>query len=278
MKIFIVGLGLIGASYAEGLSQHHTIYAWNRTTSRIEQAIKEGIVSADNSLSKLSEADVVILGLYPKHNIAFIKEHQSLFKPGQFVTDVSGTKVWMIPEIEKILPEGISYTSHHPMAGKETSGYDVKDKDIFIGANFIIVKSERSTNQDETVLREIASELKFGRVMVVDAKTHDQLIAFTSQLTHVLAISLVNSDSFSQTKEATGDSYRDLTRIAKINANMWTELFSENKEALLEQIKNFEYQLDLVKDMIKKDEKENLISYMEKATEKRKSFDEDSNE
>ena len=98
MKIFIVGLGLIGASYAEGLSKKHTIYAWNRTTKRVEQAIKEGIVSNDNHLSKLSEADLVILGLYPKHNVQFVKEHLSLFRKGQIITDVSGTKVWMMKE------------------------------------------------------------------------------------------------------------------------------------------------------------------------------------
>lgn len=277
MKIFIVGLGLIGASYAEGLSTKHTIYAWNRTSTRVDKAIKEGIVSKDNDLSKLSEADIVILGLYPKDNITFVSDHQHLFKPGQVVTDVSGTKMWMMAEIEKVLPNGVSYTSHHPMAGKETSGYDAKDKSIFIAANFIIVKGKKSAVKDEIRLREIAADLKFGRVMVVDAKTHDQLIAFTSQLTHVLAISLVNADSFAETKEATGDSYRDLTRIAKINANMWTELFSENKTALLTQIKKFEDELDIVKEMIKNDEKEALISYMKKATEKRKTFDENPN-
>lgn len=278
MKIFIVGLGLIGASYAEGLAHKHTIYAWNRTEQRVADAINEGIVSKDNNLSKLSEADVVILGLYPKHNIAFVKEHQSLFKKGQIVTDVSGTKAWMVPEIEKVLPKGVSYTSHHPMAGKETSGYAVKDAKIFIGANFVIVKSDKSEPKDEVALREIAHDLQFGRVIVVDPKTHDQLIAFTSQLTHVLAISLVNADAFEETKEATGDSYRDLTRIAKINATMWSELFGENKEALLEQIKNFEIELDRVKDMIKNDQREELIAYMEKATEKRKTFDAHRNE
>ncbi len=273
MKIFIVGLGLIGASYAEGLSKKHTIYAWNRTKERVDEAIEEGIVSSDNALSKLSEADIVILGLYPKHNIDFVHKHQSLFRAGQIVTDVSGTKQWMVPEIEKVLPEGVSYTSHHPMAGKETSGYAVKDAHIFNHANFIIVKSDRSLKKDEMVLKQIAADLHFGKVIIVDPKKHDALIAFTSQLTHVLAISLVNADRFDETKEATGDSYRDLTRIAKINAAMWSELFSENKTSLLKQIDIFQEELEHVKQMIKHDKKEELISYMKKATEKRKTFD-----
>ncbi len=278
MKIFIVGLGLIGASYAEGLSKKHTIYAWNRTEARVAQAISEGIVEKDNELSKLSEVDLVILGLYPTYNIQFVKSYQDLFRPGQIVTDVSGTKQWMMPELAKVLPAGVTYTSHHPMAGKETSGYDVKDARIFNGANFIMVKGEKSDIKDEVVLRTIAKDLNFGRIIVVDAKTHDQLIAFTSQLTHVLAISLVNADRFDGTKEATGDSYRDLTRIAKINAPMWTELFSENKKALLEQIETFEQELDRVKDMIKEDKRNALIRYMEQATEKRKAFDENPDE
>lgn len=273
MKIFIVGLGLIGASYAEGLSKKHTIYAWNRTQERVDDAIKEGIVMKDNHLSKLSEADLVILSLYPKHNVSFVKHHQSLFRPGQIVTDVSGTKQWMMHELEQVLPSYVSYTSHHPMAGKETSGYHVKDANIFMNANFIIVKGTKSKREDEVVLRQIADDLKFGKIISVDPKTHDQLIAFTSQLTHVLAISLVNADSFEETKEATGDSYRDLTRIAKINADMWSELFAENKEALLKQINVFEQQLDKVKDMIKNDQRQELIAYMKKATEKRKTFD-----
>lgn len=276
MKIFIVGLGLIGASYAEGLHlKGHEIYAWNRSEDKVSKAIKEGIVENDNDLDKLTICDVVILSLYPKHNIEFINKYRYLFKRGQVITDVSGTKVWMMEEIEKILPEGLSYTSHHPMAGKEISGYDAKDYKIFRGANFVLVPSSKSQPKDEALLREIADELSFGKVLKVDAKTHDQLIAFTSQLTHVLAVALVNSDHFDETKDATGDSYRDLTRIAKINETMWTELFMENKPALLGVIRDFQNELQHMKSLILSDEKEALMKYMKKAKEKRFSFDKD---
>ncbi|MGE4320920.1 MAG: prephenate dehydrogenase [Acholeplasmataceae bacterium] len=276
MKIFIVGLGLIGASYAEGLKlKGHQIYAYNRSTDKVLKAIEEGIVEHDNHINKLSECDLIVLSLYPKHNIEFILNHQDLFREGQMVTDVSGTKVWMMDEIEKILPKGLSYTSHHPMAGKEISGYDAKDYRIFKGANFVLVPSRLSKQNDENILRQIADELAFGRILKVDAKTHDQLIAFTSQLTHVLAVALVNTDHFNETKDATGDSYRDLTRIAKINETMWTELFLENKPALLGVIKDFQDQLKHMEDMIKHDQKEDLMTYMKKAKEKRLTFDKD---
>ncbi len=274
MKIFIVGLGLIGASYAEGLHlKGHEIYAYNRSEDKVEKAIKEGIVESDNDLDKLSICEVVILSLYPKHNIEFIQKYRYLFKRGQIVTDVSGTKEWMMEEIIKNLPEGISYTSHHPMAGKEVSGYDAKDYKIFNGANFVIVPSEKTGANDEMILRQIADELSFGKILVVDDKTHDQLIAFTSQLTHVLAVALVNTDHFNETKDATGDSYRDLTRIAKINETMWTELFLENKPALLGVIRDFQNELQHMKNLIIEDEKEMLKAYMKKAKEKRISFD-----
>jgi prephenate dehydrogenase len=276
MKVFIVGLGLIGASYAEGLKQAgHQVYAFNRTESIVDLAIKEGILEKDNHLNKISEADLIILGLYPKHNIEFLKNHLHLLKKGQIITDVSGTKVWMMDEIEKIMPEGITYTSHHPMAGKEVSGYHAKDANIFKNANFVIVKGKKSQENDEIVLRNIAKDLGFGKITVTTPTKHDELIAFTSQLTHVIAVSLVHSDHLLETKRATGDSYRDLTRIAKINENMWTELFLENKQALLKKINDFEKELDDLKKLIKNDDKESIQTYLKEAKEKRKQFDED---
>ncbi len=276
MKVFIVGLGLIGASYAEGLKQAgHQVYAFNRTESIVDLAIKDGILEKDNHLHKISEVDLIVLGLYPKHNIEFLKQHLHLLKKGQIITDVSGTKVWMMDEIEKIIPNGITYTSHHPMAGKEVSGYHAKDANIFKNANFVIVKGKKSQENDEIVLRNIAKDLGFGKITVTTPTKHDELIAFTSQLTHVIAVSLVHSDHLEETKRATGDSYRDLTRIAKINENMWTELFLENKQALLKKINDFEKELDDLKKLIKNDDKEGIQTYLKEAKEKRKQFDED---
>ena len=275
MKIFIVGLGLIGASYAEGLKkQGHQIYGYNRTESTLDLAIKEGIIENDNHFEKISEADVIILGLYPEHNVEFLNKYQSFLREGQLITDVSGTKVWMMEEIDKIIPEGISYTSHHPMAGKEVSGYHAKDYKIFKKANFVIVKGKKSLENDEIILRSIAKDLGFGKITVTTPEKHDELIAFTSQLTHVIAVSLVHSDHLEETKNATGDSYRDLTRIAKINENMWTELFLENKQALLKKINDFEKELDDLKNLIKNNDKQSIQKYLKEAKEKRKQFDE----
>lgn len=275
MNIFIVGLGIIGASYAQGLKKAgHKIYAFNRTKSVIQQAIEESIIEKDNDISYLSKVDLIVLALYPKHNIEFLSKHRHLIKAGQIITDVSGTKGWMTKEIEALIPSGTSYTSHHPMAGKETQGFAARDYRIFKGANFIIVKGEKSKEEDIKILKTIASDLKFGKITITDAKTHDELIAFTSQLTHVIAVSLVQSDHLIETPQATGDSYRDLTRIAKINEVMWTELFLENKVALLKKIEDFEKELDKFKTLIQKDDKVSIQTYLKNAKEKRKLFDE----
>jgi prephenate dehydrogenase len=274
MKIYIVGLGLIGASYAEGLHKNgHVVYGYDQKIENIKQAIEIGFIEKENHIEQITKVDLIILALYPKDNVTFIKNHVNLLRPGQMVTDVSGTKAWMMNEIEQILPEKISYTSHHPMAGKETNGFESRDYRMFRQANFLIVTGKRSVKKDQDILRLIANNLKFGKITVVDAKTHDELIAFTSQLTHVLAISLVQSDHLDETKHATGDSYRDLTRIAKINETMWTELFLENKDALLLKINDFMKELKHVKELLLVEDTESLTSYLKEAKEKRKSFD-----
>lgn len=274
MKIFIVGLGLIGASYAEGLHHRgHKIYAYNRNHDHVLTGIKQGFIQDDNNLKRLSSCDLVILALYPEHNVQFVKENLELFKKGQVITDVSGTKTKMMSELEELLPKGVSYTSHHPMAGKETSGFLSRDAKIFKNANFLIVQGSRSIDKDEKLLREIANSLQFGKITVMDAKSHDELIAFTSQLTHVLAVALVQSDHLTMTKDATGDSYRDLTRIAKINEVMWSELFLENKEALLNKINDFEVQLEKIKSLILEGNEAELQTYLKEAKERRKAFD-----
>lgn len=274
MKIFVVGLGLMGASYAEGLHQHkHQIYGYDQDESILNRA-KQLFLESNNQLSDLSKADLIILALYPKDNILFVRKNKHLFRANQVLTDISGTKVSVINQIIKELPDDVSYTSHHPMAGRETSGFDQRDVTMFKGANFMIVPTAKTKETDIPLLEGIAYDLEFGKITVVDAKTHDELIAFTSQLTHLIAVGLVQSDQQQLTKSATGDSFRDLTRIAKINELMWSELFLQNQEALLAQIDHFAAQIQHLRDLIETNDQEKLIQYLKVAKEKRKSFDE----
>jgi len=274
MKIFIVGLGLMGASYAEGLTKKgHTVYGYDQNQNTCEEAISLGVIDQRSSLDLLSTVDLVILALYPKDNIAFIKAHKHLLKKSVCITDIAGSKEKMMHILQEILPPYVSYTSHHPMAGKETSGFQFRDKKMFEGANFIIVKDKMSHDHDLELLQLIADDLKFGKITITDANTHDELIAFTSQLTHILAVCLMHKSHLNDVIHATGDSFRDLTRIAKINEVMWTELFLENKDRLIQTIEDFQKSLDEVKHMIKTDDKTQLSSYLKQAKEKRESFD-----
>ncbi len=274
MNIFIVGLGLIGASYASGLSKkEHRVYGYDQSEKVMQQAIEQEIIEPSSSLEKMKEADLIILALYPKENVQFIKKHHHLLVFGQVLTDVSGTKSNMMKGIHNHLPKGVSYTSHHPMAGKESSGFSNHSSTLFDGANLIIVKGERSLPKDESLIHHIAKDLNFGKIIVTDALTHDRLVAFTSQLTHILAVCLMHADHDKETQSATGDSFRDLTRIAKINEIMWSELFMENKDLLLIIMDNFEQEFKKVKEMIALGDHKALSTYLRQAREKRDSFD-----
>lgn len=274
MKIMIVGLGLIGASYAEGLTLcGHEIYGLDQDQNIMNEAIQKKIILPNSSLDIIKSCDLVILALYPKDNIEWIRYHHMFLKEGQLLTDVAGSKTQMMTEIETLLPKGIHYTSHHPMAGKETSGFHARSPHLFHQANFIIVQGKKSHQSDENILRNVANDLKFGKIIVTDAKTHDTLIAFTSQLTHVIAVCLMHADQEVNTKLATGDSFRDLTRIAKINETMWTELFIENKEHLLVMMDRMEQELQTIRTLIQNESTRELEHYLRQAKEKRKSFD-----
>ncbi len=274
MNVFIVGLGLIGGSYAEGLSDAgHRVYAYDIRDEVLEEGKNLGLIEKDNGIDRLSEADLVVLALYPKDNVRFIETHKNRLRQGQVVTDVSGTKREIVSLIEKALPAKIRYISHHPMAGKAVGGFENRDFRMFKGANFLIVETSSSTKEDILMLEGLAKDLKFGKMMVTDAGTHDRLIAFTSQLTHVIAVALMQSDHEDDTPRATGDSFRDLTRIANINDVMWSELFLSNRKALLETIDRFQSEVGRLREAILSEDRNELMKSMREAREKRKSFD-----
>jgi|SRR5690554_10536 len=273
MKIFVVGLGLMGASYAQKLSEvGHEVYGYDKNLPTNLKALKEGVIKSYD-LNDMVDADLVILALYPTHTLDFVVKNIHYFKD-QLITDISGTKVYLLERLLKILPKTVHYVSHHPMAGREKSGYDFKDITMFKDANFLIIDTDHAKPEHIEVIKNLGKDLGFKRSKVLSAKAHDALIAHTSQLTHLLAVGLMLMDTSDETKNATGDSFRDLTRIANINEVLWSELFLENKAALVEKIDDFLAVLeDLKADIIN----ENVTSLKEKLIEARKrrlSFDE----
>ncbi len=273
MKIFVVGLGLMGASYALKLHlQGHTIYGYDESKTAIRKGQDEGFLQVDSDLKKLMISDVVILALYPNNTLDFIETHQHLFKPGALITDVNGVKRNLVNQIEKTLREDVRYISHHPMAGRAKRGFDAKDISMFQNNHFIIVETKRAQDSDYELMHILANLLGFKTVIKVSPEYHDQVIAYTSQLTHVIAASLMLGKEETP-RQLTGDSFRDLTRIANINEDLWTELFLNNQEELLKAIQAFKNKLNMIEtSIIQKDEKA-LKETLKKARKKRETFE-----
>ncbi len=263
----------MGASYAQKLNQlGHTIYGYDINKDVITQAQEEGILSNDNDLSKLMTSDVIILALYPKDNIHFIDQHQHLFKIHALITDISGVKSHSVYDIESILRPDLHYVSHHPMAGRAKKGFQAKDSQMFLNNNVIMIDTPRATEEDYKVLTHIVSGLGFKKIITLTPEVHDEVIAFTSQLTHAIAVSLMDSQN-EVILGTTGDSFRDLTRIANINEELWSELFLENKEFFIKAIETFQNKLTDIKNQVINDDKDGLKNTLKKARLKRESFE-----
>ncbi len=252
MKVLIVGLGLIGGSYAKGLSKKgYEVYGVDKNIKTIEYAKKQGfIIDGYTVTSKtIFDVDLVVVGLYPDDLIPFIKENLTYFKKGQVVTDVCGVKRSICYEATKLLRESF-FVGSHPMAGREKVGIMYADEAIFKGTNFLICPIDDTNLEAINVVKQMALDLGFRHIHQITPEFHDEMIAYTSQLTHAIAVSLVNSNSNDEVVKFIGDSYRDLTRIAMINEGLWSQLFIENKDYLTNQIDVFIEELQMIKNAI----------------------------
>ncbi|MBZ4683663.1 MAG: prephenate dehydrogenase [Fusobacteriaceae bacterium] len=276
-NITIVGFGLMGASYAMALKKFHKgkIYAIDIDETTLLKAKNRGLIDEGFTSAKepLKDSKLIIICLYPKLLVKFIEENKEYFQNDAIITDIAGVKCDYIEKIDNILKGKADFVSTHPMAGREKQGMDYADADIFKNANFIIIKKENNKKENVELIENLAKNMGFLRITKVTAKEHDNIIAFTSQLTHAIAVSLVNSDDEKfNTKLFIGDSYRDLTRIAKINGELWSELFLENKENLIYRIDNFIDRLENIKKGLLNDDKEILIKEFKESSDRRDKF------
>ena len=272
----IVGLGLLGGSYAKGLKEAgYRVYGIARRQETIDYALNHRLID-DGSIEPeafLDQADVVIFGLYPHIMIDWIKEHQHAFRPHTLLTDVSGLKVNVADTIQSFLRDDVEFIAAHPMAGRETSGIEYANTEMFKDANYIIVPTEKNSEEAVAASRQIAEILQFHHIATLSMQEHDEMIGFLSQLTHVIAVSLMNTHDNSHLVEYTGDSFRDLTRIAKINETMWTELFLLNKKILLHEIDAFANELKHFRDTLENEDTEEMKRLFIQSTQRRKKFD-----
>ena len=275
-KILIIGLGLIGGSYAKGFTKNGIkVYAYNRNPSAINYAKENNIIvdgTSELNADYISQFDRIVISLYPKIFIEFIDKYGKDLKDGTIITDVTGVKESIVNTIQSKLGTGAEFIPAHPMAGKEVSGVENADEKIFENANYIITPTEKNTDKGIAFAEEIGKILKFRKVSYLTVKEHDEMIAFLSQLTHCIAVSLMTCKNSKELVNYTGDSFRDLTRIANINENMWTELFMMNKNALLKEIDSFINCITHLRNYISEGDEEKIKNMMRLSTERRKYF------
>lgn len=277
----IVGLGIMGGSIAKAIREkilcrsgaEGKIYVCNRSTACLTQALAEGI--ADKAFTSteyekmLPECDFVYVCLYPQATIDFLEQNRDFFKSGAIVTDISGVKGIFEKSLPSILRPDVDFIIGHPMAGGEKEGYANSTAKMFVDHNYILCPIESNRAENLELMRNFISEIGFTRITETTCDIHDYKIGFTSQLCHVIACSLVDSAKDDQITAFGGGSFEDLTRIAMINAPLWTELFISNREKLVEHIENFEKQIENFKNAIKTEDTAQLISLMEESREKR---------
>lgn len=276
-KILIVGLGLIGGSYAQGLREKgFRVGALTRSPETIAYALEQGMIDAggtEPTAEFIGGYDILVFALYPRILLKWIADYQQFIKPGALLTDVTGVKGAVVYKIQEMLRPDLEFVGAHPMAGREVYGVRNADCSIFKGANYIVTPTAANSEEAIRTAEQIGEALDFARISRLAPEKHDEMIGFLSQLTHCIAVALMTCKDVEHFSAYTGDSFRDLTRIAKINDEMWSELFLLNREELLGQIDLFSDKLSELREAIASGDTETLRALMKLSTERRTFFD-----
>jgi len=275
--VLIVGLGLIGGSYARALTRRgYRVSAITKEPDDIAYALREGIIAegaATPDPRLIGAADLIVLALYPHLIPEWIRDNAAHIRPGTLLVDTAGIKTELVGAVHRVLPAGAVFVGTHPMAGREVGGVRNSDDAIFRGANYIVVPTPDSTPEGCALAAELGRVLGFSRISELTPERHDEMVGFLSQLTHCIAISLMTCNRETRMEEYTGDSFRDLTRIARINEELWSELFLSNRDALLRQFDAFETEMRTLRDLLARGDRAGLKDLMRLSTARRALFD-----
>lgn len=253
MKIAVIGLGLIGGSFCKAITKYtgHTVLGYNRTLATAQKALAEGSIQQIITLDELDQADLTIVCLHPVQTIAFLLDHKEDFAKGSIVIDASGVKESVLEAVDRPLKEaGVRFVGCHPMAGREYSGYDYTLDSLFIGASFILTPTSLTDPAAVDVVEQLAKEVGFGQTVRATPQEHDEIIAATSQLAHVVSNAYIKSPTLQKEAGFSAGSFLDLTRVAKLNEDMWTDLFLMNRKALLQEIDYLQQAIGQVRDAL----------------------------
>lgn len=282
MNILIVGLGVIGGGYARALSKKgFRINCITKEKKDIDYALERGMIAygtTEVEPALVGAADLVIFALYPHVFVEWIQSYQHLLKSGALITDVTGVKGGIVSTVQGMLRPDVEFIAAHPMAGRESSGVEYSDDSVFCGANFIVTPTEKNTPEAIKLCRELGETLGFARISQLSPMEHDEMIAFLSQLTHCIAVTLMTCNEEQGLEQYTGDSFRDLTRIARINDAMWSELFLLNRDALLKQMDAFSAEFGKFRWLLASGNIEGMRQVMRASTQRRALFDKPKND
>ena len=277
-NVLIVGLGLLGGSYAKALSKNgFDVKVITLNQEDIDYAVSEGFVSGGTTEvdpELISNSQLIIFALYPHIFAEWVEKYGNLIKSGTVVTDVTGVKGCIINKIQDMMPQGVEFIAAHPMAGKETCGVKNADDAIFKTANYIVVPTNRNTPDGIRLCCDLGRVLGFKDISSLTATQHDEMIAFLSQLPHAIAVSLMCANGDPNLVRYTGDSFRDLTRIANINDEMWSELFLANREAMLKEMDGYREAFERLYNTIKNNDRDTMRDMMRLSSARRKTFNE----
>ena len=276
-KILIVGLGLIGGSYAAALSQNGwEVGAIDPDPQAIAFAEKAGFIRhgrTEPEAEYVGKFDIVVFALYPHVLLEWLEKYGPWLRDGALATDVTGVKSGVVEKAQALLFPRVEFIGAHPMAGREVSGVENARADLFRGANYIVTPTAANTEEAIACCEALGRMLGARNISRLTPKEHDEMIGFLSQLTHCIAVALMTCKESRHLVDYTGDSFRDLTRIAKINENMWTELFLWNREELLSQMDLFIAHFAKLRDALAQGDEETMKSMMRLSTERRRYFD-----
>ncbi|MDY3845530.1 MAG: prephenate dehydrogenase [Eubacteriales bacterium] len=276
-NILIVGLGLIGGTYAKALkAQGYRVSAITKEQSSVDFAMSHGYVdfaTTEIDENLISKADLIVLALYPHILIDWVKENGRYIKEGAIVTDVTGIKECIVAPVQEMLGDRAEFIAAHPMAGRERSGVENSDETVFKDANYVVTPSEKNTQNGIETCKQLGRILGFSRISELSVKRHDEIIGFVSQLTHCIAICLMTCQTTEHLEDYTGDSFRDLTRIARLNDEMWSELFLLNREALISRMDLYMNEMKRLRSYLESGDRESLREMMRYSTARRALFD-----
>lgn len=275
MNIGILGLGLIGGSFARAYAKAgHTVYACNRSKKMLEFAILAGAVHYELKQDNIGECDLIVLSIYPDGCSSWLEENGSYISPDALVIDACGTKIDVckrcFPVAEKY---GFTFVGCHPMAGSHNSGFKYSRSNMFQGAPMVLVPHRFDDIELLQRVKDALEPCHFGMFSVTTAEEHDRMIAFTSQMPHIISNGYIKSPTALKHKGFSAGSYKDLTRVAWLNPQMWAELFLNNRENLLYELDYFIDSLQKYRDAIADKDTDTLIELLEEGKYRKEQVD-----